>query len=243
MQNRDVTYILFEENYLAIACDNSASLGESKYDIVNVDLEIVAEFCLRTPLLELICVGAKPLAVINTIGNEMFPIGEKIISGLKKAIKNSPFPDLLLSGSTEENMPSFSTNIGITVVGKIDSPPSSNIVPHTKLWLLGELYVGESVLANIENIIDYQTVMEIMKISGVLDIIPIGSKGILYEASIMAGHKKIFPVFTDESINIYESSGPSTALLVATDPEVDLHHRYKQIKLIGEYRDKGELNA
>ena len=36
---------------------------------------ITAAFCLRVPLMELLCYGAEPIAVIDLIGNEYAPTG------------------------------------------------------------------------------------------------------------------------------------------------------------------------
>lgn len=243
MKHRDVTFIPLNNNYLVIACDNSCSIGEKENDLLSVSTETVAALCLRTPLLELVCVGAEPLIVIDTLGNEMDPTGKKVIRGLKREIAKSPYFNLLLNGSTEENMLSFSTNIGITVIGMIDKVPVSKVETLTKIWLLGELLVGEEVIGNIDKLVDYYTIEQIKNISGVIDIIPIGSKGINWEANIMANSSKLIPKFNDKSIDITKSSGPSTAMLIAADPDIDLSHLYHNLRPIGEFVEKGAQNV
>lgn len=65
---------------LVIACDSSAGIGEKKADVVAVDPAITAAYSLRVPLLELTCFGAQPIAVVDTIGNEMVPTGKKSLA-------------------------------------------------------------------------------------------------------------------------------------------------------------------
>ena len=71
---------------LVIACDSSAGIGKKEHDAVEIDPAITAAFCLRVPLMELLCYGAEPIAVIDLIGNEYAPTGERMLKGIREEL-------------------------------------------------------------------------------------------------------------------------------------------------------------
>ncbi len=204
---------------LVIACDSSAGIGEKPLDAVQIDPAITAAYSLRVPLLELLCFGARPIAVVNTIGNEMAPTGNQVISGLKSELAKAGFTDIPLNGSTEDNMPTKTTSIGVTVIGQIDM--KDILVMRSKdpliVYQLGIPYVGEAVKAHLTTIFSYDQVRAIRAHSAVVDMLPVGSKGIANELAQMA-HTHAAKISADvdlQAADFTKSAGPATVLLVA----------------------------
>ncbi|WP_338539449.1 hypothetical protein [Levilactobacillus brevis] len=139
---------------LVIACDSSAGIGEKPLDAVQIDSAITAAYSLRVPLLELLCFGARPIAVVDTVGNEMVPTGRRVIQGLKRELTKAGFYDIPLNGSTEDNMPTRTTAIGVTVIGQINRKdiPTTSIDDSLIVYQLGTPYVGEAVKAHLATI-------------------------------------------------------------------------------------------
>ncbi|MGM0125854.1 hypothetical protein IGI37_003255 [Enterococcus sp. AZ194] len=235
LQYRDITLVPFDsQSYLAVACDSSAGVGEKPGDCIQSDARLVAAMCLRVPLLELLCIGAQPVMIVDTLGNEMFPTGEQMIQGIKAELAASPFSDLPLNGSTEENFLTQSTSIGVTVIGKCSTLPSPQLKAGALLWLLGEPLVGAEVLEHLDSIVDYACVQELFSQPGVLDMLPVGSKGIQYEAGEMGKPHHLYVRFEDTEVDLVKSGGPSTSLLIAAEPEVDLS-TVPQVRFLGRF--------
>lgn len=204
---------------LVIACDSSAGIGEKPLDVVQIDPAITAAYSLRVPLLELLCFGAEPIAVVDTIGNEMAPTGRRVIHGLKSELTKAGFTDLPLNGSTEDNMPTQTTSIGVTVIGQIDQKdiPATSINGSLIVYQLGTPYVGEAVKAHLATIFSYDLVRTIRTNSAVVDMLPVGSKGIADELAQMAvtHAAKISAMVNLQDAEFTQSAGPATVLLVA----------------------------
>ncbi|WP_243686039.1 AIR synthase related protein [Lentilactobacillus rapi] len=124
-QFRDLSLVKLDaHNTLVIACDCSAGIGEKRFDEVLIDPAITAAYSVRVPLMELMCFGADPVTVVDTIGNELQPTGERIIWGIQQELKRAGLAGIPLNGSTEDNMQTQTTSIGVTVVAKLMRPMS-----------------------------------------------------------------------------------------------------------------------
>lgn len=204
---------------LVIACDSSAGIGEKPLDAVQIDSAITAAYSLRVPLLELLCFGARPIAVVDTVGNEMVPTGRRVIQGLKRELTKAGFYDIPLNGSTEDNMPTRTTAIGVTVIGQINRKdiPTTSIDDSLIVYQLGTPYVGEAVKAHLATIFSYDQVRTIRATPAVVDMLPVGSKGIANELAQMAATHtaKISAVVDLADSEFTQSAGPATVLLVA----------------------------
>ncbi|MGM0216190.1 hypothetical protein [Enterococcus sp. AZ109] len=235
---RDLTILpIFEEKALVIACDTSAAIGQKEHDAVYIDPAITAAFCLRVPLLEFICFGAKPLCVVDLIGNEYEPTGRKILSGIKGEMVKAGLSDLPINGSTEENMVTTATSIGITLIGEI---PADHALPKMEedcaLLQLGQPYITNDVVKNRDIIFSYDIVKKLKNESAVVDLLPVGSKGIGYEAQLMVENAD-FQVTFKQGVDTKCSAGPATVLLLAVkkDQLAELLTRYPELKQIGEF--------
>ena len=220
MQFRDLSLVQINATTsVVIACDSSAGIGEKPLDAVQIDPGITAAYSLRVPLLELLCFGAQPIAVVDTIGNEMAPTGRRVISGLENELVKAGFANIPLNGSTEDNMPTQTTSIGVTVIGQIDLkdiPVMRAKIPLI-VYQLGTPYVGEAVKAHLAEIFSYDQVRAIRAHSAVVDMLPVGSKGIANELTQMAHtHEAMISANVDlQGAKFTKSAGPATVLLVA----------------------------
>ncbi|HCM89662.1 MULTISPECIES: AIR synthase related protein [Vagococcus] len=214
---RDLTIMTVTHGLqLVVACDSSASIGHKEYDAVKIDPEIVAACCLRVPLFELICVGAKPNLVVDMIGNEYDTTGKKMISGIQSELKKAELENLPINGSTEENMLTQMSSLGITVIGEIEGKFIQPIIhKNDYLYQLGQPYVGNEVIANLDSLCDYNDLYQLKSDFSVIDMLPVGSKGIKYESQILARDNELEIEFyhpNDETLK--RSAGPSTVVLV-----------------------------
>lgn len=236
---RDLSLVdLHSGEKLVIACDSSAGIGEKEDDMVKIAPSIMAAYSLRVPLMELFCFKAKPIAVIDTIGNEMTPTGKKIILGIKQELVKAGLTNLPLNGSTEDNMVTQTTSLGVTVIGVIASSSDTGALFDEQLsvYQLGTPYVGEMVKKHLSDIFSYDLVKKIRLDPAVLDMLPVGSKGIKYETNQMAlSHQlKITPIGNWDAPEFSQSAGPATVILIGVKKQQarNFHSRYPQLKLI-----------
>lgn len=236
---RDLTILpISKEKWLVIACDSSAGIGEKEQDIVEIDPAVTAAFCLRVPLMELFCYGASPIAVIDLIGNEKEPTGERMLQGIRKELEKAELSNIPINGSTEENMLTKTTSIGITVIGENASEKKLfKLLEPCSLLQLGKPYVGKRVAKNQQRIFSYSLVKSLKNEAGVLDMLPVGSKGIRYEANLMTKDSNFEVDFLIEK-DLDCSAGPATVILLAvkSENEADILDRYPELKKIGVFK-------
>lgn len=238
-QFRDLSIVeLYSKEKLVIACDSSAGIGQKEYDQIIIEPEVSASFCLRVPLMELFCFGAVPICVTDLIGNEYNPTGKRMLKGIKNELKKAGLDDLPLNGSTEDNMTTKMSSIGVTVIGSI---LRENIFPHINnnavLLQLGEPFVGREVEQKEDLIFSYHLVKSLKKEVGILDMVPVGSKGIRHEAETMAKLNKM-TIHFNQYKDLEKSAGPATVILIAVEKkyEYKITNKYTGLKKIGEFR-------
>jgi selenophosphate synthetase-related protein len=115
---RDLVVIYENDVAYVISCDSLGAIGNKENDVLKVDEEIVGKTTVKVALSEVLCVGAKPLVISDTLSVEMDPTGQKILRGIKCELEENGLSDVVFTGSTEENFPTSITGIGITVIAK-----------------------------------------------------------------------------------------------------------------------------
>lgn len=237
---RDLTILAFtSEKKLVIACDSSAAIGEKEHDQVAISAETVAAYCLRVPLLELLCFGAQPLCVVDLIGNEYAPTGRRMLQGIRDELDKAGLAELPVNGSTEENMTTTTSSIGVTLIGEVATDhPLPKIVSDAVLLQLGTPYVGNEVTENLAGIFSYDVVVKLREEAGVRDMLPVGSQGIRYEAENMAGNSGLQVTF-DTTEELEKSAGPATVVLIAADAcQAEVLVQKYSLKKIGRFHIK-----
>lgn len=213
---RDLTLVdMTPSKQLVIACDSSAGIGKKPLDEVDSPTGLVARFALRVPLLELFCFGAKPICIVDTLGNEMEPTGKTMIASLQAEMQAAGIGQIPLNGSTEDNMTTKTTSVGVTVIGEKRSSVGQVNVDSATIYQFGSPHVGSEVLAYLDTMITYQDVQQIRAHAGVLDMLPVGSQGILHEVSELArtNHLEMPNKHLLSSDEYVKSAGPATVVL------------------------------
>lgn len=220
---RDLSFVAINsELMLAIACDSCGGIGNKEHDIVNTSPEIVGYFTTMVALSEILAIGADPIVIINTLCVEMDKTGIEIVNGIKRAIKPLNISeDIIITGSTEENIEVAQTGIGITVNGIINRKDWK--CPYVRKGalavVLGIPKVGEEVLADEgKEIMSVTTYKKLYQNKKIQDMLPVGSKGIKYEAEEMADTNSLsFQIDSNIKLDLYKSGGPATCAVVAIE--------------------------
>jgi len=221
-QRRDLTLVrLAGSFYLVIACDSDGGIGPKPNDTVPAPPELLGRFAARVPLMEIVASGACSLVLVDTLSVEMEPTGRQIIEGVKiEASLAGMVGENVVTGSTEDNVPTTATGIGVTVIGIAEesqlrqgkSEPGDIIVcvgvpksaPH------------DTVTIDDPEIADIPTAISISHMPYVHDILPVGSKGIYYEASQMTKSAHLeFELSSECKLDTAKSAGPSTCILAS----------------------------
>lgn len=223
---RDLIIIsIDEEKAMIIACDSCGSIGNKEYDVLKVEPFITGKYGVRVGLLEVMAANAQVVTVIDNVCAEMEPTGRKIIRGIESELSNAGLTNVALGGSTEENFPAFSTGLGVTVIGiankkdiKVNSIEKSSVI-----YSVGVPKVGSELdYYDDKDIFQYSTLKELLSKGGVYEIVPVGSKGILYEAQELArSNNRVFTLECDSNIDIHRSAGPATIAIVCVDEAIE----------------------
>lgn len=239
---RDLTIIDSGKNEkIVIACDSCCGIGEMENDIVRTSNEIVGYFSARVCIFELLAFRAYPNVIVNNLGMPMEKYGENIIKGINKAIKEynkAGFSRKInlkecLTGSTEDNIKTLQTFLGLTIIGEKGKEDKKKIEKGENIFLLGIPKVGEALLEDIKGekseIISFKDIKILLK-NNIKEILPIGSKGALYEIGQIERSNSVDIELEYEGELLKKSAGPSTALLFVCNEEI-LKKIKKEIKI------------
>lgn len=218
---RDLTFIDFsEKEKLVVACDSLGAIGSKEKDVVKVPAYVVGRIISRVPILEVLASGALPISIINTLTVEMNPTGVEIIRGITDEIKDLDFdPSKLINGSTEDNVPTIQTGVGITVLGRLHSESSrlGTSKPSDKVFIIGLPKVGAEVFLDDPETMNIKTMLTLLTMKDVHEILPVGSKGIQYEAELLASAVNCSVEYEYENIDmdIHKSGGPASSVIIS----------------------------
>jgi len=220
---RDVVLLpLGTGELLAVACDSAGGIGDKEQDGVRVGGYVLGRFTARVALAEVLAVGARPLLIVNTLSVEWDPAGREIWRGIRdEAAVLGLDPERAITGSSEENVVTCQTGIGVTVIGRTTSSalrlPCAR--PGDVLVSVGRPKVGAAVSLGDPDIADLSTLLTLLAQPWVKDIIPVGSRGIAHEAGLMAEPAGgCFLPEADCPIDLTMSAGPATCLVAAVPP-------------------------
>ncbi|MFA7288519.1 MAG: AIR synthase related protein [Melioribacteraceae bacterium] len=245
---RDLVLIELTENlWIVTACDSDGGIGPKEGDSFFSTGYELGRFAARVPLIEILASGSIPIIVIDTLTVEMEPTGKEIIRGIKDeaalaGIKNN----LAITGSTEDNVKTIQTGIGVVVIGIVTKEDfkSASSLDGDLIVLIGLPKSAPEFKINYDDvdIINPAIIMELRKYDFVHDILPIGSKGIQHEFSELAKSAELIGEYkTELMIDISKSAGPSTCCLVSLPEEKlnDLKNKMKlPINIIGRVRKR-----
>ncbi|MEM2099368.1 MAG: hypothetical protein QXU99_06485 [Candidatus Bathyarchaeia archaeon] len=241
---RDI--LLFEIGYgkvIVVGCDSAGGIGPKPLDKVKTDGYTVGKFAARVALMEVLSTGAKPFCAVGTIGVEPEPTGNAILNGIKSEVTKAGLnPQTSVTCSLEKNFQVEQTGMGVTVIGAVDKILLKIGVskPNDVVMAIGKPCFGEEVISaenkgQIANLLD---VSRSLRLNFIHEVLPVGSKGVLYEANVLAESSKLkFKPIRNPKIDLQKSAGPATVLLASLPASrvADFQHRIKKpINIVGQ---------
>lgn len=205
---------------LVVACDSVGGIGPRPANPVRVPAELVAHFAARVPLLEVLCAGARPVALINTLCHDLADAAP-FIDMFREVAANVGIPPEAVTGSTEENVPSPATGVGVTAIGTVTGELlSGGGRPGDLVVCAGwprsapqdEIFIGHP------DIVPLPTVQDLVGSGLVHDALPVGSRGIGYETGQLASSAGLGLNWLTHPLPLDASGGPASCVLIACDP-------------------------
>ena len=221
---RDVSYLRVGSNdeVLVVACDSDGGLGPKPADTVFVDADVLGRFATRVPLLEVVAAGATPVLVVDTLSVERDPTGAAIIAGVRVEAASAGLPASAVTGSTEENVPTVASAVGVTVLARagLHELRAASAVPPFAVLLLGRPMSAPAQRfgPDHDEVLTVPALVAALAVTGVVEALPIGSQGIWHEfEQLAASAGGTARPSADWPAPMNQSGGPSTAALLAVD--------------------------
>ncbi len=207
---------------VVIACDSAGGVGPKPDDAVAAPGYVVGRFTARVALMEILAGGASPVAVVNSLCVEPFPTGEEIARGVREEASLAGVdPEAAVTGSSEKNIPTLQTGLGVTVVALADPAGlrPGRAAPGDLVIAAGRPKWGNEVRLDDPEIADLELVRLLGSRPGVHDLLPVGSRGIAREARVMGESAGLrYVPLLPPGWDVAKSAGPSTCLLAAISP-------------------------
>lgn len=222
MDHLDHLADLLDDDVLVVACDSDGGLGPKPADTVAVDAGELGRFATRVPLLETVAAGATPVLVVDTLSVEMDPTGRAILDGVLAEAADAGLAPEAVTGSTEDNVPTVATGVGVTVLGRarVGSLRAGSARAPFSVVLLGRPMSAPAELFGSDHpeVVTVPVLMAAMEVDGVVEALPIGSRGVMHEyeqLAVSAGAVPRTPPPSAWPVAPNQSGGPSTACLLA----------------------------
>ena len=224
---RDVEVVSINQaQYLVASCDSCGAIGMKDLDALKMTWPITGRLTTRVALLEVLSTGAVPKMITVAISNEPHPTGDGILEGVKEELAAAGLTTLPMAISTEKNMPTQQTGLGISVIGVTEKKQLRIGVAQSgdDVYCLGLPKVGPEI-TNPEDsdVVQVKDILILLDISGIHDIIPVGSRGILTEARQLASSVNC-QLIVDPlcGLDLDKSAGPSTCLIFSSSLALEL---------------------
>ena len=219
--SRDILLLrLARGRALVVTCDAAGGIGSKPQDSVRADPRLVGMMTARVALMELLATGTNPVALVAALPVEPKPTANLLIEGIKDEVRNAGLCDLPLLCSSEKNVPVTQTGIGVTTLGfaSYSQLKISRCKPGDNIIAVGDRCVGQEVVQAEKDrkIADTLDVLRLREQPQAHELIPVGSRGILFEARLLANDSGlVFKPNRSQTINLKKSAGPATVLLCA----------------------------
>jgi selenophosphate synthetase-related protein len=221
---------------LVIACDSIGGIGPKPLDTVPTSGYELGRLAARVPLEEMLACGATPLLLVDTLNVEREPTGAAILAGVRDEMRDAGMdPAHALNGSTEDNVRTVATGVGIVVLGLAEQErfrPGRAQADDTVLCAgIPKSAPHHRVIPDDPDILRPGAVRVLAGLDGVRDILPVGSRGALAEAHDLATAAGVtFIPDTNASVDLSASGGPGTCCLIAVSPDA-VHTVFSQAGL------------
>ncbi len=217
---RDVLVLRQGGSMLVSAVDSCGGIGPLPQDALWADPQTVGELTARTALLELLCTGAAPLFASVAACNAP-EAARPLLEGVRATLGGS----LPLIISTEKNLPTCMTALGVTLTGACPAGRLriGSARPGDTLWCVGLPLVGGEVLQHRAMLPTAEQVGLLLAAPGVHAALPVGSRGVGAEARTLAAESGLTAqLFENPPFDPGRSAGPSSCVVVAADPQARL---------------------
>jgi hypothetical protein len=234
---RDLALAAVPGGTIVVAADSCASTGEKSGDALSCPPYHCGRVSARVVLFELLCIGARVLVIADGICSELDPTGLEIIRGFTDELARADLPADILTGSTEDNFPTVMTGVGTAGVGYFPG----NFVPPVchagdVAACLGTPAVGAAFLSVRDgDIATYEHLRALGADGAVRELIPVGSKGIAYEAENAAAlHRLTLKWDAGIPLDLAQSGGPASCVVVIlTGDAFEVHRRALPLTRLG----------
>jgi selenophosphate synthetase-related protein len=205
-----------------IACDSVGSIGPKPHDVFAASAALTAHCALRVPLLELIAAGGQPEVIINALSVEMEPTGAAMIAEFRRVASTIGLSAERVTGSTEDNVPTMATGVGVTVIGsamRSELRAGRGNAGDVVLVLGAPTSApGDDITMEDERMVAISTLSDVVAIDGVHDALPVGSHGLAWELKLLAATAGLTFEEAEHGWDMTKSGGPASCVLVAVDP-------------------------
>jgi hypothetical protein len=222
---RDLTLVTLDEGrVLVVACDSAGGIGPKELDSVKVPGYVLGRFTARVALMELLAAGAQPIVFVSNLCVEPEPGAREITRGItEELILAGLDSSIAITGSTEKNIPTRQTGLGVTAIGvaRAGSLKLGLARPNDRLFCVGLPKVGNEVDLDDPEIATLEAVMALRACPEVHEIVPVGSQGIRREAEVLAQTAGM-ELYLDPAagLDLEKSAGPATCFILAAEPSL-----------------------
>jgi len=216
---RDVAFVrIGGGRLLAFSCDAAGGIGSKPHDRVRAEPRLVGKLTARVALMELLAVGADPIAVVGAFPVEPEPTGNRLLEGVREEVREAGLGKLRILCSSEKNVRVNQTGVGVTAIGLLSASrlKVGRCRVGDEVVAVGRPYVGQEVVRAEEHgwVAETVDVIKLRRSRLVHELIPVGSRGIFYEAGVVAGDSGLlFNALASAGIDLEKSAGPATVLL------------------------------
>lgn len=221
-----ILFDLLADLVMVVACDSNAAIGEKPMDCLVQPYAEMGRSAVKVPLMEVIAAGAAPILVVDALCMEMEPSGRKVIAAIRGELERAGLAeDIELTGSTEDNTRTVQSGIGVTVLGLATraSLRLGRTQEGDRIVCVGLPKSGVTVPYREDDldIAHVSTVRRLNTLPFVHEILPVGSRGVRYEANQLPRQAGLRFAEADPPlpVDLEASAGASTAALVSLRPE------------------------
>ena len=215
---RDLVYWPDGGSIYVLASDSNAGIGALPGDTLAKDPAEVGYSAAKVPLMEVIAAGADPFLLTNSLGGPLDDYGGEILAGIRAALAEVD-ADITVTGSDETNIPTRQTAVGVSVLGRASVPDirwgSTRdgdlvvAVGYPRDGLYRPYAEGDADVASVADL------RRVARLAGVHELLPVGSKGVGYEARQLAdGVGGTLVLLGGHPLDLAASAGASTCFLV-----------------------------
>lgn len=209
---------------LLLAFDVIGGIGPLRADAVCATPEDVGYFGARVVVMELLSLGAVPILLADLLTLSWGEGGERVVTGVRALLAEAGFPNVPVTGSTEENVPAAATGAGFVGVGEVEPQRirhgRARAGDRLYLWGMPKSAPKVEVQRSDPDIAHVAALGKLMEDNLVHEALPLGSGGL--ETEFAALRRRMLRPALDRQVQreiIQMSGGPATAVLLVVNPK------------------------